>query len=1084
MGLGLVKDSSVMEPLEPHHYSRSGLANGDGSGGGASTGAGTSRANRLMGIADPEILSLIGHSDSDDVESPGVAYHLHQLKPDALYSRYFKHMNAGRLKSALTCLVLLCVFEMVIHAVFANWIRLAIINLVNVLLILLILVWKKQPLALSWIVVASSLVLLCLSPAVLHSSFAILILFLCYTLLPMQLQASALAAGIVTAIALGLQLWNGADSKQIIAEVLLLLAMNINGIFVYFPTEIVQRRTFRETRKSVESRIQLTRDNEKQENILLSVLPKHIANDMKKDIDRNQEATMFHKIYIQKHNNISILFADICGFTNLASTCTAEDLVRTLNELFARFDKLAHENHCMRIKILGDCYYCVSGLPEPRADHAICAVSMGLDMIHTIKLVRDLYGVNVNMRVGIHSGRAHCGVLGLKKWQFDVWSDDVTIANHMESGGLPGRVHTTLATVKALNGAYKVEPGEGQKRSKYLAEHNLESFFIVPEEGKEPHHAKRSTPVSNKELQLAGFIDKQGNALRREMSRPIHEEVDNYLEKGIEAINKEQWRKSYCKKYSLIFQHEAMENKFLQYKSNAILLEIVCVLTVFILCSMMLCVEQLATGDVLIANVMALVIICLIIFLLVMRRFTERHRKSRSHLKRFHKFMLVLSLFFACMYFVFLRSLLNPPSYDATNSGTCRFECQNNSVLLDADSCNGTKTPNLPDIRAERIFECMLIVLLSVSLLQSLLALEKMLITLLLSAVCLTALWVLPFPALNHRQFSLWLNGRSQNANFTLFSELETYCSTYSSANDLRLFFTFLVFFAFLLIAIQGRRSEMIARFDFIWKVKALAENVEVKKTHEQNRRVLENILPAHVATHFLTALPTCRAELYSEAREHACIIFVTITEFSKFYTELDANNEGVECLRLLNEIIADFDELLSRAEFSCIEKIKTISTTYMAASGLTGAVEDNAHVVAVAKFALELLSLIVYINEHSFNNFNLRIGINVGPVVAGVIGTEKPHYDIWGNAVNVASRMDSSGIPGRIQVTEETKQILEKEGFDFECRGEINVKGKGLMTTYLVKAPSPSDASIDQSTDNSWENVSPPGKPMNGDLH
>lgn len=81
----------------------------------------------------------------------------------------------------------------------------------------------------------------------------------------------------------------------------------------------------------------------------------------------------------------SILFADICGFTNLASTCTAEDLVRTLNELFARFDKLAHENHCMRIKILGDCYYCVSGLPEPRPDHAVCAVSMGLDMIHTIK---------------------------------------------------------------------------------------------------------------------------------------------------------------------------------------------------------------------------------------------------------------------------------------------------------------------------------------------------------------------------------------------------------------------------------------------------------------------------------------------------------------------------------------------------------------------------------------------------------------------------------------------------------------------------------------------------------------------------
>ena len=80
----------------------------------------------------------------------------------------------------------------------------------------------------------------------------------------------------------------------------------------------------------------------------------------------------------------SVLFADICGFTALSSQCTAQELVRMLNELFARFDKLAEENHCLRIKILGDCYYCVSGLPEPRADHAHCCVEMGLDMIEAI----------------------------------------------------------------------------------------------------------------------------------------------------------------------------------------------------------------------------------------------------------------------------------------------------------------------------------------------------------------------------------------------------------------------------------------------------------------------------------------------------------------------------------------------------------------------------------------------------------------------------------------------------------------------------------------------------------------------------
>ncbi|XP_073943375.1 uncharacterized protein [Choristoneura fumiferana] len=81
---------------------------------------------------------------------------------------------------------------------------------------------------------------------------------------------------------------------------------------------------------------------------------------------------------------VLILFADIVGFTVLASQCSAQELVRLLNELFGRFDQLASDNHCLRIKILGDCYYCVSGLPEPRSDHARCTVEMGLDMIDAI----------------------------------------------------------------------------------------------------------------------------------------------------------------------------------------------------------------------------------------------------------------------------------------------------------------------------------------------------------------------------------------------------------------------------------------------------------------------------------------------------------------------------------------------------------------------------------------------------------------------------------------------------------------------------------------------------------------------------
>ncbi|XP_039301150.1 adenylate cyclase type 5-like [Nilaparvata lugens] len=103
------------------------------------------------------------------------------------------------------------------------------------------------------------------------------------------------------------------------------------------------------------------------ERLLLSVLPRHVAMEMKADIAGKPQDSMFHKIYIQKHENVSILFADICGFTSLSDQCTAQELVRLLNELFARFDRLAQEHYCLRIKLLGTattaCPVCLSRDP-------------------------------------------------------------------------------------------------------------------------------------------------------------------------------------------------------------------------------------------------------------------------------------------------------------------------------------------------------------------------------------------------------------------------------------------------------------------------------------------------------------------------------------------------------------------------------------------------------------------------------------------------------------------------------------------------------------------------------------------------
>jgi class 3 adenylate cyclase len=165
---------------------------------------------------------------------------------------------------------------------------------------------------------------------------------------------------------------------------------------------------------------------------------------------------------------------------------------------------------------------------------------------------------------------------------------------------------------------------------------------------------------------------------------------------------------------------------------------------------------------------------------------------------------------------------------------------------------------------------------------------------------------------------------------------------------------------------------------------------------------------------------------------------------------------------RLLNEIIADFDELLCEERFRAIDKIKTIGSTYMAAVGLVpelriaderedGGVSANAAMTELAEFVFALREKLANLNEHSYNNFMLRVGVNIGPVVAGVIGARKPQYDIWGNTVNVASRMDSTGLPNHTQVTEEVYEVLKHSPYEFQLRGKVKVKGKGEMTTYFL---------------------------------
>ncbi|UMM23449.1 hypothetical protein L5515_004164 [Caenorhabditis briggsae] len=1077
--------------------------------------------------------------------------------------------------------------------------------------------------------------------ACLATSFQVVLLI--YTVIPLPLYLCILIGTIYSI------LFEILNKNQIGLEepgyikLVLHAGVHLLGVHLFILTQVRQRKTFLKVGQSLLARKDLELETQFKDHMIQSVMPKKVADELLKDASelrrpsasndsncRTSNATQvdqpiaktvpeyrkFRPFTMNLMTNVSILFADIAGFTKMSSNKSADELVNLLNDLFGRFDTLCRLRGLEKISTLGDCYYCVAGCPEPCDDHACRTVEMGLDMIVAIRQFDIDRGQEVNMRVGIHTGKVMCGMVGTKRFKFDVFSNDVTLANEMESSGVAGRVHVSEATAKLLKGLYEIEEGpdydgplrmQVQGTERRVKPESMKTFFIkgrLNEDVQEEHiqvqeveslHSQKSSKKSHKpkwveklrmnhtnsyplrsaaregggslriklaernrstqllpkesnsicvmednrkssslqalatnnfngsntdtnntysERGVAGSISKrsvagsESNSIKGSRSSGLqlslqdgnsdlnsvggldtaishhHNaasltrfDTDNnfdqrlamVLGQGEQTLDKGFWNHNdSLNKWTLRFNEKDVEQEYRahfvesaerytsskkghlerhqdlmeqgkdgvagsavnKYRYSGVFIDIIVATLIFVFASVVAIMAVRPLPLSLLAYVpfaSAILILTIILIGLPLLARKKSITCTNQWMPRHLIGLLLISL---------------PIGVAVCIMPSCKFgDCANMvlnyrltfsyvTMLAIFAHCNFSQLAALPKIASA--------VLIGLMHIAGVFYCEYNLKHLSVEQdTCNTTLIVIP-PLRRGLNATIALNsttirGLPQGYGSPLF--------IWELLMD--------VVMSILLVAFLNYQFETAFRMSFFGDVQARRDTERMQIVRDQADWLLNNVIPAHAVESLKTDTK------YSENHETVGVLFASITNWNDMYEE---NFEGGrEFLRVLNEVIGDFDELLDRPDFTHIEKIKTIGPAYMAASGLNPERKKNMlhpkeHLYQMVEFALAIQHVLSVFNEDLLNfDFVCKLGLNIGPVTAGVIGTTKLYYDIWGDTVNIASRMYSTGVLNRIQVSQHTREFL-LDRYEFEFRDHIEVKGiDGGMDTYLL---------------------------------
>ncbi|XP_067353878.1 adenylate cyclase type 9 isoform X2 [Channa argus] len=900
------------------------------------------------------------------------------------------------------------------------------------------------------------------------------------------------------------------------------------------------------------------------------------SNHKRKKTSIPRAQIIFRPFNMKRMEPVSILFADIVGFTKMSANKSAPALVGLLNDLFGRFDRLCELTCCEKISTLGDCYYCVAGCPEPRRDHAYCCVEMGLGMIQAIEQFCQETCETVSMRVGVHTGTVLCGILGIKRFKFDVWSNDVNLANLMEQLGVAGKVHLSEATAQFLDDRYQREDGRVAERAGQSVVEKLKGLKTYLISGRKweleeqygcsqmrlpgedfvgvsmsscpqpctpdlisggaqtaepllPHHPlDRTGPRCVAHSVLLSSGAEQGddvavlNGCQEEhktssakvipshtlraanglLSPPLDEPVHASQSSLCDMLQEKEKKTSTSTgtgtslgmacgsgaagkgmDHSALIQLRA---KNFRQKSDAHFVDVI-------------------REDSLMKDYFFKPPINKISLNFLERPLEKAYRSSyKEEIKNpvqvqtfaSSTFSSFLDVVLSCFVFLALtlacflpplvsRATIGLPAAAALVLAPLAGLLELASLVLsirmafylERVSCTRSLLSVFSGWVPRHVIGAVLVSLPAISVLSHLTCSVHLPLQVTMFLCCATTLAIIQY--CNFCQLSFWMRSvlatatgialllllysplhSSGNSSFTVHgSNISTlgHGGSESGPNPPLQLLDFLVqeavlafFLLLLLVWFLNREFEVSYRLHYHGNVEADKHRSNIQMMRDQAEWLLGNIIPIHVADQLKVT------QSYSKNHDSVGVIFASIVNFSEFYEE--SYEGGKECYRVLNELIGDFDELLRKTEFKSVEKIKTIGATYMAASGLNVqqlAENDDdsphAHLRALFNFALEMMGVLDDFNKNMLGfGFKLRIGFNHGPLTAGVIGTTKLLYDIWGDTVNIASRMDSTGVECRVQVSEESHAVLSAMGLEFDYRGTVNVKGKGQMRTFL----------------------------------